>query len=104
MNHVGTAAPGCPAKRSSAGFYYSANRLHANLRDIHISAILLQHVRIILTTLTCSSNRESLRTVSGGSGLSFLFPGQFRKPAILFFRQLTIVNPSCIILNFTSKK
>ena len=44
-----------------------------NSPEIHLSAIVLQHAPTIFTTVTCSSNRESLRTVSGGSGLSFFF-------------------------------
>ena len=71
MNHAGKPAPGRAAERGSRVFLFS-KPIGVNLPDIHIFAILLQHVRITLTTLTCSSNRESLRTVSGGSGLSFL--------------------------------
>src|SRR3954452_11046564 len=44
-----------------------------NLQHIHLFATQLQCEFAIFMTLTCSSNRESLRTVSGGSGLSFFF-------------------------------
>ena len=40
----------------------------------------------IVTTVTCSSNRESLRTVSGGSGLSFF---SFLRKEPLYFSTFT---------------
>ena len=53
----------------------------------------------IFNTVTCSSNRESLRTVSGGSGLSFLFV-----PTTVWDRVSDPVRPSraraaCLLLH-----
>ena len=62
----------------------------SNLPEIHLAATILQHAKVIFNTLTCSSNRESTRTVSGGSGLSFLFCSNICGPKTLSSLRATL--------------
>jgi hypothetical protein len=71
MSPRGDSRPGCLAEQSSAAFPFRkpSKREFTGYSCIRNTPATRPNY---LHTIDCSSNRESLRTVSGGSGLSFL--------------------------------